>query len=70
MADISKIAIAGTTYNIKDATAREGMVSFPTSGTPAALGTASHGTAETVARSDHVHTKPTYGNLTQMVTNL
>ena len=64
MADISKIAIAGTTYNIKDATAREGMVSFPTSGTPAALGTASHGTAETVARSDHVHTKPTYGNLT------
>ncbi|MBQ6480518.1 MAG: hypothetical protein IJI45_05325 [Anaerolineaceae bacterium] len=37
---------------------------FPTSGTPAALGTASNGSANTIARSDHVHTKPTYGNIT------
>ncbi len=34
-------------------------VTFASSGTPAALGTASHGSATTVARSDHVHAKPT-----------
>lgn len=34
-------------------------VTFASSGTPAALGTASHGSATTVARSDHVHPKPT-----------
>lgn len=39
-------------------------IGFPTSGTPAALGTASNGSASTAARSDHVHPKPTYGNIT------
>lgn len=64
MADISKLNIDGTSYNIKDATARGRMVTYATSGTPAALGTASNGTETTVARSDHVHAKPTYGNIT------
>ena len=64
MADISKVKIRDTIYNIKDATARTGMVTFPVSGTPAALGTANNGTATTAARSDHVHAKPTYGNIT------
>ena len=36
---------------------------FPTSGTPAALGTASNGSSNDVARADHVHEKPTYGNI-------
>lgn len=64
MADISKVAVGNTTYNIKDATARAGLITFPTSGTPAALGTASNGTATTAARSDHVHAKPAYGKIT------
>ena len=64
MADISKVKIRDTIYNIKDAIARAGMATFPVSGTPAALGTANNGTATTVARSDHVHAKPTYGNIT------
>ncbi len=38
-------------------------VSFASSGTPAALGTASHGSASTVARSDHVHAKPSLSDL-------
>lgn len=44
------ITLSGTTFS----------AAFPTSGTPAALGTASNGSANTVARSDHVHAKPTY----------
>ena len=36
---------------------------FPTSGTPAALGTAANGTSNNVARADHVHEKPVYGNV-------
>ena len=44
------ISLSGTTFS----------VAFPTSGTPAALGTASNGTSNNVARADHVHAKPTY----------
>ena len=47
------INLSGTTFS----------ANFPTSGTPAALGTASNGSANTIARSDHVHAKPTYGNI-------
>jgi len=47
------ITLSGTTF----------AANFPTSGTPAALGTASNGSATTVARSDHVHAKPSYGNI-------
>ena len=36
-------------------------VTFPSSGTPANIGTASNGTASTVARSDHVHALPDSG---------
>ena len=48
------ISLSGTTFS----------AAFPSSGTPAALGTASNGSANTVARSDHVHAKPAYGNIT------
>ena len=48
------INLSGTTFS----------ANFPTSGTPAPLGTASNGSANTIARSDHVHAKPTYGNIT------
>ena len=44
------INLSGTTFS----------AAFPTSGTPAALGTASNGTSNNVARADHVHAKPTY----------
>ena len=44
------ITISGTTIS----------ANFPTSGTPSALGTASNGTSNNVARADHVHAKPTY----------
>ena len=47
------ISMSGTTFS----------ADFPSSGTPAALGTASNGTSNNVARADHVHTKPTYGNI-------
>lgn len=36
-------------------------VTYASSGTPAAIGTASNGTATTVARSDHVHALPNSG---------
>ena len=48
------ISLSGTTFS----------AAFPTSGTPAALGTANNGTSNNVARADHVHAKPTYGNIT------
>lgn len=44
------ISLSGTTFS----------AAFPTSGTPAALGTANNGTSNNVARADHVHAKPTY----------
>ena len=44
------INLSGTTFS----------AAFPTSGTPAALGTASNGSSNNVARADHVHAKPTY----------
>lgn len=44
------ISLSGTTFS----------AAFPTSGTPSALGTASNGTSNNVARADHVHAKPTY----------
>lgn len=47
------VVLSGTTFS----------ANFPSSGTPAALGTASNGSANTVARSDHVHAKPSYGNI-------
>ena len=47
------ISLSGTTFS----------ASFPTSGTPSALGTASNGTSNNVARADHVHAKPSYGNI-------
>ena len=68
MADISKIQIGvdSTIYNIKDATARQRLDAILASktGKPAELGTATNGISETAARSDHVHNKPTYGNIT------
>ena len=48
------ISLSGTTFS----------AAFPTSGTPAALGTASNGSSDNVARADHVHAKPSYGNIT------
>ncbi len=47
------INMSGTTFS----------AAFPTSGTPSALGTASNGTSNNVARADHVHAKPSYGNI-------
>lgn len=55
MADISKITtLDGTTYNIKDATARS---SVPSAATAAPLmdGTAAVGTSSKYAKEDHVH---------------
>jgi hypothetical protein len=59
MADISKITtLDGTTYNIKDSTAR---ASIPSSSTAAPLmdNTAAVGTSAKYAREDHVHPKDT-----------
>ena len=50
-----------TTWSRSD---HQHKLNVATSGTPAALGTASNGTATTYARSDHVHAKTTYGNQT------
>lgn len=53
---------SATNYDAEWATI-SATIPYPTSGTPAALGTASNGSASTVARSDHVHAKPSYGNI-------
>lgn len=73
MADISKITVLdGTTYNIKDATARGSIPSAATA-TPLMDGTATVGTATKYAREDHKHPTDTAlivknetGNTTQL----
>ena len=47
------ISLSGTKFS----------ASFPSSGTPSDLGTASNGSSNNVARADHVHEKPEYGNI-------
>lgn len=64
MANISKIAIGNKVYDVKDAYAREHLVEYSASA-PQDLGASANvGQATTVARSDHVHKKPVYGNIT------
>lgn len=59
MADISKITtLDGTTYNIKDATARSSIPSAATA-TPLADGTAAIGSSAKYAREDHRHPSDT-----------
>ena len=63
----SNAKFTDTTYTNGDGLSLSGTTfsaSFPTSGTPSALGTASNGTSTNVARADHVHAKPAYGNIT------
>lgn len=62
----SNAVFTDTTYTNGDGLTLSGTTfaaNFPSSGTPAALGTASNGSATTVARSDHIHAKPSYGNI-------
>lgn len=54
MADISKIKVDDTTYNIKDVTARNNIPSA-SSATPKMNGTASSGSSSYWSRADHVH---------------